>query len=196
MTEKETTTSADTSRPDASCTDETSPDASHPTHRARRIAIVLMLIVLLLGCALALMHCAPKDTSGFFDADAKTGQAPYKTEDEIQAELNRIIEEGMFNISIASTIEFADGASLGKAYIENVPANRYAMKVKLALDDGREVVYESGGIAPGSYIEDIALARDLEPGEYAATATFTAFDMDTHDEVGVAAARVTLLVRG
>lgn len=170
--------------------------ATRATHRARRTVIVLILILLLLGCAAALMFCTSEDTSGFFDDNAKTGQAPYKTKEEIQAELNRIIEEGMFNISIASTIEFADGASTGKAYLENVPANRYAMRVKLTLDDGGEVVYESGGIAPGSYIEDIALSRDLEPGEYAATAAFTAYDMDTHEEVGVAAARVTLVVRG
>ena len=173
--------------------EETTPRRAH---RVRRIVIVLVLIMVLLWCVAALLRCTSNDVPDFFDANAKIGQAPYKTEDEIQAELDRIIEEGMFNISIASVIEFADGASTGKAYIENVPANRYAMRVKLTLDDGGEAVYESGGIAPGSYIEEIALVRDLEPGEYAATATFTAFDMDTHEEAGVAAARVTLLVRG
>ena len=85
----------------------------------------------------------------------------------------------MFNISIASAIQFADGTSSGTAYIENVPGNRYNMQVVITDDATKEVLYESGVLAPNQFIEDITLAKDLEPGTYNATATFKALDPTT-----------------
>lgn len=131
-----------------------------------------------------------------FDPNAQAGQAPYKSPEEIQAELDRVVEEGMFNISIASVIEFADGTSPGTAYIENVPGNRYLMQVALTLDDTGETVYESGVLKPDSFIDSITLTKDLEPGTYPATATFTALEQDSLEDAGKAAAKLTLVVRG
>lgn len=162
---------------------------------AKRVIAAVVAVVVLAGVGVG-AWLALNPGSSFFDPNAQAGQAPYKTPEEIQAELDRVVEEGMFNISIASVIEFADGTAPGTAYIENVPGNRYAMKVALALDDTGEAVYESGGIAPGNYIESVTLSRDLDAGTYPATATFTAFDKDTLDEIGKAAAKVTLVVRG
>ena len=178
--------------------------AGHPTvrtsangrsPRTRRIAIAAALVAMLVvaGAAVWLLGGSGSD---FFDENAQSGQAPYKTQEEMQAELDRIVEEGMFNISISSLIEFEDGTAPGKAYIENVPGNRYVMQVSIALDDGGETVYASKGIKPGNYIEDITLSKDLEAGDYAATATFSALDPDSLEEVGKAAAKVTLNVKG
>ena len=163
----------------------------------RRIALIAAAVVaalVLVGVGVWWFGQSQQDD--FFDQNAILGQAPYKTPEEIQAELDRIVEEGMFNISIASVIEFADGTTPGTAYIENVPGNRYVMKVTMTLDDTGETVYESKGLKPGSYIEDITLSKDLEPGNYAATATFSALDTDSLEEIGKAAAKVTLSVLG
>lgn len=146
------------------------------------------MVAVIVGVAIALGN------SGFYDSSSKDGQAPYKTDEEIQAELNRTVEEGMLNISIASIIEFQNGSSQGTAYIENVPSNKYVMKVTITLDDGGDVVYESGGIKPDSYIETIELKQSLDAGTYPATATFTAYDPDSLDNVGQAAAKVTLVI--
>ncbi|WP_101722411.1 hypothetical protein [Eggerthella timonensis] len=162
----------------------------------KRIALALAILLLLALGAGALLLCGQSGAGPFFDANAKVGQAPYKSKEQMQEELGRVVAEGMFNISIASVIEFPSASEPGTAYIENVPGNRYAMKAAVTLDSTGETVYESGGIAPGSYLEDIVLAKRLEPGEYEATALFTAFDVDTFDEVGKAAARITLIVRG
>ena len=134
--------------------------------------------------------------SSLFDPTAQTGQAPYKTEEEMQAELDRTVEEGMFNISISSVIQFSDGTAQGTAYIENVPRNRYNMQVTVTDDDSGDVLYESGVLAPNQFIENIVLAKDLDAGTYPATATFRALDPTTYDEVGQAAAKVTISVLG
>lgn len=172
-------------------------EKSSPGHRRRRsiIAAIVALLVLLLvaGGAGLLLGSTDRD---FFDLNAQSGQAPYKTQEEMQAELDRIVEEGMFNISIANVIQFADGTSAGTAYIENVPGNRYLMQVSITLDDSGETVYESKAIKPDSYIGDITLTKDLDSGNYPATATFKALDQESHEEVGQAAAKVTLAVAG
>lgn len=161
------------------------------TSRRRKVAALVAAIGALIIIVLLLLRSC---TGGFFDPNAQVGQAPYKTVEEVQAELDRVIEEGMFNISIKSYITFADGESEGVAYIENVPGNRYHMQVSMTLDATGEEVYKSGGIAPDSYVESITLSRDLDAGTYPATATFTAIDKDSLDEVGKAAAKVTLVV--
>ena len=163
--------------------------------RKRTVLIVVGCIVAALAVWLLIWLFACNG-SGLFDPTAQTGQAPYKSEEEMQAELDRTVEEGMFNISIASNIQFADGTSSGTAYIENVPGNRYNMQVTITDEGTGDMLYESGVLAPNQFIEDITLAKDLDPGAYEATATFKALDPTTYDEIGQAAAKITIVVQG
>ncbi|WP_165251579.1 MULTISPECIES: hypothetical protein [unclassified Adlercreutzia] len=164
-----------------------------PKKRTVIIVIACVLVALLVWLLIWLFAC---NGNSLLDKNARSGQAPYKTQEEMQAELDRTVEEGMFNISIASVINFADGTSSGTAYIENVPGNQYMMQVKITDDETGEVLYESGILQPNQYIENITLARDLDAGSYNATATFTALDKTTYEEVGQAAAKITLNVEG
>ena len=198
MEEQQHTETADV--PETPCAERPRPsakgeDGAKPSARTKRIAIVAGIVAVLVVLAAGIWWFAGGQDD-FFDSNALEGQAPYKTPEEMQAELDRIVEEGMFNISIASVIQFDEGTQPGKAYIENVPGNRYLMQVAIALDDGGETVYETKAIKPGQYIEDITLSKDLDQGTYPATATFTAYDQESHDEVGQAAAKVTLNVMG
>lgn len=169
------------------------PGADAAKKRNLRILIgVIVVVVIVVVCALFFANNA---NSGFYDPDAKEGQASYKTLEEIEAERNRQMQEGMLNISIASQIEFENGTSPGTAFIENVPSNKYVLKVTITTDSNGEVVYQSGGIRPDSTIETITLSEPLGAGVYPATATFAAFDPDTLQEVGQAAAKVTLVVK-
>ena len=133
----------------------------------------------------------------FFDVSALTGALPGKSEEEVIAELNRVVDEGMFNIAINSYITFPDAKGEGVANIENVPGNRYNMTVSIVLDDTGETVYQSTGIKPGQYIQKIRLDEELPEGFYYATAVFTAYAQDeAHTRVGQAAAKIQLEVGG
>ncbi len=156
------------------------------------IIIIIILLALILGIGLWWVLFA---SGNWFDSNAKSGQAPYKTNEEIQAELNRQVEEGMFNISIASVVEFADGASHGTPSNENNPGTRYDMMVEKTIHASGEPVFQSGALAPDSYLDDITLSKDLDAGTYPATATFTAYDTESHEAVGKAAAKVSLVIR-
>lgn len=173
----------------------TSTGSSERTKRSRGLMVVgiVVLVVAVVALVAALIHTfGPEDV---YEGSALEGQAPYKTQDEIQAELDRVVSEGMFNISIVSSIEFEDAQAPGKAYIENVPANRYDMQVTITDDESGAVLYESGVLKPNQYIEDIYLASALAPGTHAATALFTALDPDTLEEVGETAAQIALVVK-
>ena len=121
---------------------------------------------------------------------------PYRPDDELQAELDRIVEEGMFNISIASYVEFPEGTAEGEVRIENVPSNHYLMQVEVVRDDTGESVYRTGMIEPNHHIQRARLDADLDVGSYPCTAVFYAFESDTEEPVGQAAAKMTIVVAG
>lgn len=130
------------------------------------------------------------------DRDAAMGQLPYKSEDEVQDTVNRIVEEGMFNISINSNPTFADGKSEGNLGIENIQGNHYLMQVSIVLDDTGQTVYESGLIEPGYFIEKAKLNVPLAAGNYPATAVFTAVNADNEeDTVGTGAANILISIQ-
>lgn len=136
---------------------------------------------------------APED---WYDSNAAQGQFEGKSKEEIQAALNEEVAKGMMNISIAASITFADGSSEGEARIENIAANPMDQKVVITLKDSGETVYESAAIAPDQHIQTIKLTKDLDPGQYAAVATFTGYDRETHKQTGQAAAEIVLNVEG
>ena len=170
-----------------------SPEQKSSRKRAAVITIICALAAIAIWLLVWLFAC---NGASLFDPNAQDGQAPYKSAEEMQAELDRVVEEGMFNISIAGAIQFDDGASEGTAYIENVPGNRYNMRVRITEDATGDVLYESGVLKPNQFIEKIALTKDLDQGSYPATATFIALDPSSYDEVGQAAAKVVVNVIG
>lgn len=160
----------------------------------RIVVILLMLIIIVL---LLLQRCAAEqeaDNTLENSIKARLGQLEGKSEEEIQEELNRVIEEGMFHISMNTNPVFADGTAEGNLEIENVPNNRYSMIVQITLNDSGETVYDSGLIDPNYHVQTDALDKDLEPGEYPATAAFYAYDMEDLEEVGSTACQITITV--
>ena len=176
------------------------PRTSVPPEEQRRkkrgcafwVAIVLALLAVAVAVLLAFTLMQPKKA----DRSGDLGQLEGKSPGEIQAELDRVIEEGMFNISIASVVEFADGASSGELRIENVPNNNYLMRVSIAREDTGEQLYQTDVIEPNHHIQADTLDVDLPPGSYECVATFHALDPETEDEVGQVAAALKINVLG
>lgn len=154
--------------------------------------IVIGILVLVGVVAIIAWYMLTRQS--FFDPSAVSGQLPGKTEQEIIDELNLVVEEGMFNISINTQLNFDKSDAEGRAYIENIAANKYDMKVKIVLDDTDKTVYQSGGLEPGQYIEMIRLSKKLSDGSYAATAIFTAHDRKSHKEIGRTSAELNITI--
>lgn len=168
-----------------------------PPLMARLIPILVLLLLLLLGGLLAWRHFRqPRDYLSTA-VTAQLGQLEGKTEAQIQAELDRVVEEGSMNISINTNPVFATGTAEGTLQIENSPANHYPQTVVISLDDTGEIIYESGLIEPNYHIQNDILLVDLEPGDYPATALFTAYDnSQDQNQLGQAVAKITITVIG
>ena len=168
------------------------------TRKKKKILAVLLILLLAIagGFGIWQLTKAPAGAGGiiYFDESAQTGNLPGKSFEQIQRELDQIVEKGMFNISIAAEVFFDRGDSAGSVRIENIQANPYHMQVTVTLDSTGEVLYESGAIKPGQYIEKIGLAKELAKGRYPATATFTALDQKTLKPIGTAAAKIELVI--
>lgn len=168
------------------------------TKRRKRLLkwIAIYLFLLLAVVAAVLVWNYIENSEKFdryqFDTAAMEGRIQTMTEEEIQRELNRVVEEGMFNISIASAIVFENPQAQGQARIENIQANRYHMQVDIVLDETGETVYSSKLIRPGYSIEYIQLEEELEPGVYDATAVFSAITQEEVQLFGQAAAQIKL----
>jgi hypothetical protein len=151
-----------------------------------------------------------KSQFGSRDVNALKGNVSLLSDEEILKELNQIVDENSFNISIASQVAVYGSPQTAELRIENKVINRYLMQVDVLLDEtaqegGAEaaaqqenekdrLVYKSGIIEPGYYIPAAELLRPLDPGEYPATAVFTALYADNEAEVGKVAAKIQLFV--
>jgi hypothetical protein len=161
--------------------------------------VSILLLVLIIG-ALAFTvvriywNLHPKTPDYEREITAKLGQLDGKSEAEIQAELNRVIKEGMFHISINTTPVFPDSKSEGNLEIENVPNNHYLMRVEITDNDSGGLLYSTKYIEPNSHIQKAALEKQLAAGEYPATATFHAYDPNTLTEIGSTACEMMIYV--
>lgn len=160
--------------------------------------IVILLLAILIGLFAWTRFAAQKSDAAKLEetVKAKLGQLEDKSNDEIQAALDEVIAEGSLRISINENPVFATGDSEGSLKIENHPNNHYNMRVIITMTDTGEELYNSGLMPINSHIDADKLEKDLEPGEYDATATFTAYDVESDTEVGQAIAGLKISVLG
>lgn len=162
------------------------------------IAVIVALFVLVFGGFLFYSKQNNDLTNLENEVKAKLGQLENKSNDEIQAALSELIEEGTIRVSINMNPVFPTGDSNGTLQLENHPNNHYSLRCVITADtngDGKEEeVYHSGLMPVNSHIQEDTLSVDLDKGEYPATATFTAYDVDTDKEVGVVVAQIRISV--
>ena len=77
---------------------------------------------------------------------------------------------------------------------ENPAQNEYSARMDVYLDDTGELVGSTRMVAPGSYLEDLALAADLAPGTYRATAKVGVYSGAT--QVNTMSAALELRIEG
>lgn len=87
------------------------------------------------------------------------------------------IRSGNYEVTMNSTWYFTDGTSISdNAYVENVANNTNDVYFDVNLADTDEVIYSSPVIPLGSYLENIALDKDLEAGSYDCVLTYHLID--------------------
>lgn len=171
-------------------------------HQQKTRNILLIVIVLLLF-VIALMFffkfgASESDSRLQADSHAAEGIIAGRTQEEIQALLDQVVEEGMFNVSMNGQVTVSRN-KLADVCIENIAANHYLMRVDIIVTDSRGTavtVYESGTIAPGYCIETGEF-KVLPPAGYTdAIAVFTALDKETLAVAGQTQIAIILIREG
>lgn len=165
----------------------------------KRIAwLLILLLLILLGLCAGIIYklAMPQEKSRLArDELALGGMLPGKSPQEISDLLDAKVEEGMVDIGIAAEPVFEKNGKKGRIGIENIAANHYSFQVTITLDETGEVLYESGIIDPGYYIEYIELNRTVKAGDYPATAVFSTYSLDeSEDKIAETRVRLTLHV--
>ena len=129
-----------------------------------------------------------------FDEAAVEGGWESLSQEDVEAQLNEQLEEGMINISMNTSPWFEDDTSLGNLMIVNETINRHPQKVEIIRNDTGEVIYTSGAIPVGSKIEAAKLDVELDAGVYECTALFHNLD-NSGNIIGSAGAIITITIK-
>ena len=74
-------------------------------------------------------------------------------------------------------------------------ASCYYISFGLYLEQGDELLYQSGLVAPGMYIQKMEMSRSLAPGEYAAYVVCQPYKADKTTKTNSGVVKITLTVR-
>lgn len=107
---------------------------------------------------------------------------------------NQELLENMKHVSMEQEIFFEDGSDTGEARISNESGSLFACTVTLIRDATGEVIYQSGLIEPGHYIEKIHLESKLQKGNYPCTAIWVFYAQDD-EYIGETAWKTVVIVK-
>ncbi len=155
---------------------------------------VVGLLTLLCGLVVVLV------LSSWKDPRARRGYYEGKTPEEIREDLDSSVDWYSMEISVASSMRMKEGDTQVEARLENIGANHCDQKVKMyPTGDPSDVLYQSGAIAPGEYLQFVDLAHPLPIGRNAVTVEFQGYEQTPalvsdegqflgHDRFGASAA--------
>ena len=132
---------------------------------------IIIVIIVLISLPLFLVRCNP------LRSDISKGEIDWdqpRASRDLQAEIDKAVEQGMFNVFMNTNVVFKDGQSKGNMMIQNIETNRYPMYVEIYHDN--TLLYKSDIIEPGYKIEEAKLDTPLSKGTYDCTAYFYVTD--------------------
>ena len=132
---------------------------------------IIIVIIVLISLLLFLVRCNP------LRSDISKGEIDWnqpRASRDLQAEIDKAVEQGMFNVFMNTNVVFKDGQSKGNMMIQNIETNRYPMYVEIYHDN--TLLYKSDIIEPGYKIEEAKLDTPLSKGTYDCTAYFYVTD--------------------
>lgn len=175
-------------------------DTKAPKPRDRRKKVLAaMLAVLLAMVVVAIALGAWKDPR------ARKGYYEGKSQEEIQRDLDAQVDWYAMEISVAGAMQMEEGQTQVEARLENVANNHCDQRVRMFLtDDPSDVLFQSGAMSPGEYMQYVDLAHTLPVGRHDVTVEFQGYEQQPslisdeghllgHDRFGAsAAAEVTI----
>ena len=162
-------------------------------YNIRIVIVCIVICVLVIAGAGGYVYIKTKEIPLVQEPNVTVGS--YGSPGELQAELDRIVEEGKVTISINATPVFSDGTSEGNVLIGNPPENKNRLTVKLIQDETGDTLFQTGYIDPNQQIDEMALDVDLPAGEYPCTAVFNAYRITDNSYIGTVNAEIMVQIQ-
>jgi len=146
------------------------PQSQEQNNKKKNKIIVVVIVFLLLLSLLVYYFFS-------YRSDVLQGEIDWdqpRASRDLQAEIDKAVEQGMFNVFMNTNVVFKDGQSKGNMMIQNIETNRYPMYVEIYHDN--TLLYKSDIIDPGYKIEEAKLDTPLSKGTYDCTAYFYVTD--------------------
>ncbi|WP_343207846.1 hypothetical protein [Anaerolentibacter hominis] len=157
------------------------------------IIIILLLLAVTAGVVWYLLR--DKKQEDKMEANAVVGTMPGKSNEEIEAELNRQVSEKMIAFTINANPVYEDGKAKGNILFENPQSNDKYTKLEVFRDDTGDLIYETGLLEPGSYVPEAELEKPLKKGEYACTAYIHGYRISDNGYLGKVSAGIKITVQ-
>ena len=130
-----------------------------------------------------------------FEVNVQGGVLSGYSVEEIEKILQTTADENTFSFELNARPVFEDGNSEGNLRIANPPYGKHAIEVDISLDKTNELIFKSGKIKPEHFIESARLMKNLEAGEYEATAVIKAYDLNSGEYKGQTMAGLILEIK-
>ena len=157
-------------------TEEIQTESNKKKNNKKKVVVVVLLIIVMI-IILLLRGCSESNIQEGALVEGQNGMLPGLTTEEAEAIMQKKADESMFSFDINGTPTFDNGKAKGNVLIANPPYNLFKMKVIITLDETNEVVFKSDMLEPNQYIENAKLSKNLDKGEYEATAVFEGYDL-------------------
>ena len=152
----------------------------------KKIIMAIMIILIIIAAILGTLYLKEqaelkKNASGLSGYILGEGMEPNLTEEEIQALLQKQVDESKVVFSIYSEPVFNGNV----ANIMFANPQHSAHDIALTVTVGGKTIIKTGKISPNQYIENVELlGKALKKGKHKGVALITAYKRDTGEEVG------------
>lgn len=164
-----------------------------------RICVLAAIVVIILlawfrhcncDCCHGSQETQPTTVSQI-DDNISDGSVTNKTSVE---DLNKKVEEGMITMSMNTDPVFENGKAKGNLLIENDTSNNYPITVQIFTKKDNQLIYKSGKIPIGKFVNYAPLEVNLPKGTYECVAYFNNVDDNTGEVLGTGGSEITVHV--
>lgn len=156
------------------------------------VGIVAIILLILFKPCTCKCDCAKSSSqSTYFDTTVDDSVSDEKTESAV-SDLNKQVEDGMITMSMNADPSFENGSAKGNLLIENDKSNKHPQVIQIYRNDNKELIYTSGMIPVGQFLNEDTLDVKLPKGDYKCTAYFNAVDEKTGEKLGTSGANITI----
>ena len=168
-------------------------DDKKPGKKRTKVICLIAAILLLILMLLLLFRCCTVSDHGEPPVGPKVSD-DVLVDGELETEKSESIDPQYFNIKVNATPTLQN--HMMNLRIENPKKNRYACQVEVVavLDNAEKTIYLSPKINPGQALEYCTVEDVLSPGNYAATAKYTIYELDSENVIGRSNVELNLIV--